>query len=283
MTEAIKLCECGCGQPTVLARRTDKKRGDIKGVGVRFIRGHAQRGRATTPETRKKLSEGWTPEMREAAAERGRLRTAANSEFYKQGLAKGREALEQMGMRSKEYLADLARKLPRDTPGQRERTRKMNFARRGKPRDIEITFSKQAIENIREGIKHRVLSDEGRRQLSLNAQRQMASRGPTCLEVALYARLLAEGLEFEREKPIGCYHVDAYVASTRTVYEADGPYHLRPKQKASDQRRDAYLLRNPMVDRIVRLTPDDLLAKKATVDSVTFSSSEGEKTVVALG
>lgn len=36
----MKLCECGCGNPTALARQTDTKKGHIKGQPVRFIRGH---------------------------------------------------------------------------------------------------------------------------------------------------------------------------------------------------------------------------------------------------
>jgi hypothetical protein len=40
-----KLCECGCGQPTSLAGRTDPRIGWIKGRPVRFIRGHQRRGK----------------------------------------------------------------------------------------------------------------------------------------------------------------------------------------------------------------------------------------------
>jgi hypothetical protein len=36
----IKLCECGCGQPTKLARQTDSKRGYAKGQPQKFARGH---------------------------------------------------------------------------------------------------------------------------------------------------------------------------------------------------------------------------------------------------
>jgi hypothetical protein len=40
------LCGCGCGQPTPPAKRTDHKRGLVKGQPVRFIRGHAGSVRA---------------------------------------------------------------------------------------------------------------------------------------------------------------------------------------------------------------------------------------------
>lgn len=36
----MQLCECGCGQPTSLARQTDRHLGYIKGQPVRFILGH---------------------------------------------------------------------------------------------------------------------------------------------------------------------------------------------------------------------------------------------------
>jgi hypothetical protein len=43
-----KLCECGCGQPVALARKTLTKRGHIKGQPVRFIPGHHFK-RSTAP------------------------------------------------------------------------------------------------------------------------------------------------------------------------------------------------------------------------------------------
>ena len=36
----MKLCECGCGQPTKIAANTDTKRGIRKGDALRFITGH---------------------------------------------------------------------------------------------------------------------------------------------------------------------------------------------------------------------------------------------------
>lgn len=43
MWRSLKLCECGCGQPAPLAKRTRKEAGWIKGQPLRFIKGH--RGR----------------------------------------------------------------------------------------------------------------------------------------------------------------------------------------------------------------------------------------------
>lgn len=36
----VKLCECGCGQPAPLAKKTSKKNGYVKGQPVKFIVGH---------------------------------------------------------------------------------------------------------------------------------------------------------------------------------------------------------------------------------------------------
>jgi hypothetical protein len=36
----VKLCECGCEKPTSIARRTDPKRGHVKGQPYRFLAGH---------------------------------------------------------------------------------------------------------------------------------------------------------------------------------------------------------------------------------------------------
>jgi hypothetical protein len=38
---ALPLCECGCGQPVLLARRTNSRTGAIKGQPLRFILGHS--------------------------------------------------------------------------------------------------------------------------------------------------------------------------------------------------------------------------------------------------
>lgn len=44
MTATPKLCECGCGSPAPIARRTWGKRGYRKGDSMRFIHGHFQQG-----------------------------------------------------------------------------------------------------------------------------------------------------------------------------------------------------------------------------------------------
>lgn len=40
----MKLCECGCGQPTRLAKQDDKRDGIVKGQPMRFINHHHTRG-----------------------------------------------------------------------------------------------------------------------------------------------------------------------------------------------------------------------------------------------
>jgi hypothetical protein len=54
----VKLCECGCGQPTRIAKENDPRYGRVKGQPQRFLKGHARRGVIVSAETRSKLSEG---------------------------------------------------------------------------------------------------------------------------------------------------------------------------------------------------------------------------------
>ena len=41
----VKLCECGCGEPAPIATETSTARGHVKGQPLRFVMGHARRGR----------------------------------------------------------------------------------------------------------------------------------------------------------------------------------------------------------------------------------------------
>lgn len=52
----MKLCECGCGQAAPLATRTRPIRGQVKGKPVRFVRGHAMRGKRLSVAARQKMS-----------------------------------------------------------------------------------------------------------------------------------------------------------------------------------------------------------------------------------
>lgn len=45
------LCECGCGQKTTIASRTDKSRGAVKGEPRRFVRSHGMKNRPVGAET----------------------------------------------------------------------------------------------------------------------------------------------------------------------------------------------------------------------------------------
>ncbi len=50
---AVKLCECGCGQPAPIAKRTDRTWGQVKGQPLRFVHGHRLRGGVSDQERRK--------------------------------------------------------------------------------------------------------------------------------------------------------------------------------------------------------------------------------------
>jgi hypothetical protein len=52
-----QFCECGCGQPAPIARRTNRSFGHVKGQPLRFILGHnSGRGRRLSEETRQRIS-----------------------------------------------------------------------------------------------------------------------------------------------------------------------------------------------------------------------------------
>ncbi len=53
---AVKLCECGCGQPAPIAPVTNLRKGHIKGQPTRFVAGHNHRGKAKSPETRARMA-----------------------------------------------------------------------------------------------------------------------------------------------------------------------------------------------------------------------------------
>lgn len=53
VSDSMTLCECGCGQPTLLGRRNYKKKGEIKGVPMRFLYGHNRKNTQRNPKKRK--------------------------------------------------------------------------------------------------------------------------------------------------------------------------------------------------------------------------------------
>jgi hypothetical protein len=55
MGTVLVLCECGCGQPAPIATKTYTKFGHVQGRPMRFVRGHAMRGKKASEETRQKM------------------------------------------------------------------------------------------------------------------------------------------------------------------------------------------------------------------------------------
>jgi hypothetical protein len=54
----IKLCECGCGRPTAIADSSCKRRGRVRGYGMRFIKGHGFKGRHHTEKAKASIKSG---------------------------------------------------------------------------------------------------------------------------------------------------------------------------------------------------------------------------------
>lgn len=53
----VKPCECGCGEPAPIAQTTNKVWGYIKGIPIRFINGHNQRGKTRSEHIKEKIRE----------------------------------------------------------------------------------------------------------------------------------------------------------------------------------------------------------------------------------
>lgn len=66
---AVKLCECGCGEPAPIATKTNNRWGHVQGQPVRFIRGHVFK----------------TPKARADASKRGKEATGSANPFWKGG------------------------------------------------------------------------------------------------------------------------------------------------------------------------------------------------------
>ena len=64
------------------------------------------------------------------------------------------------------------------------------------------------------------------------------------------------GIQANRQKPIGPYIVDFYVASAKLVIELDGSQHYSTDGTASDRKRDAFLRQNGL--RVLRYSNADV-------------------------
>jgi hypothetical protein len=76
MTGVAQLCECGCGRLAPVATRNRPERGQLVGEPVRFVRGHATRGKPASAETRLKMSAAHTG-RRHTDASRARIAALA--------------------------------------------------------------------------------------------------------------------------------------------------------------------------------------------------------------
>jgi very-short-patch-repair endonuclease len=78
---------------------------------------------------------------------------------------------------------------------------------------------------------------------------------PNGLELALHRLLCGAGFEFDEQIRFGRYVVDVWVPSHGLVFEADGVFWHRDKEREAG--RDAYLMERGVV-AVVHLTDDDL-------------------------
>lgn len=149
-----------------------------------------------------------------------------------------------------------------------EAAARMGATKSGRPFSPE---HKDALSKSRTGKKLSAEHCEKIRQMHLGSKHNMgpltekmrlhlikarAAKGPTRLELAGRTLLDSLGVEFDEQVPIGNHTVDFYVPKIRLVVEADGWFWHR--HEAKERSRDAYLLRNPLVDHIVHLTDEQL-------------------------
>ena len=59
------LCECGCGQPTPLAKMTSRAKGHVKGQPLRFVNGHSRKGKGTVALTFNRALGRWVINCRD--------------------------------------------------------------------------------------------------------------------------------------------------------------------------------------------------------------------------
>lgn len=77
---------------------------------------------------------------------------------------------------------------------------------------------------------------------NLKPYAQKLRREMTPEESKLWYRFLCRlPVKVRRQKMIGCYIVDFYCASKKTVIELDGSQHFEPDGQTSDGTRDEYL------------------------------------------
>ena len=79
-----------------------------------------------------------------------------------------------------------------------------------------------------------------------------------------------------RQKALGNYIVDFYIASAKIIIELDGSQHYEPDHQANDKRRDAYFLElgyqilrysNADINQRFRDVCEDILQHLDTADS----------------
>lgn len=95
-------------------------------------------------------------------------------------------------------------------------------------------------------------------------QRESTERA-TPAEQAFKGELEALGLEYQFQKVFSAnkqkYIVDFYLPEYHMVVEIDGEYHNAPAQQEKDAKREADLLKNPAIAKIVRFTNGEVKNK----------------------
>lgn len=239
----IKLCECGCGEI-------------IKNEGVRFIKGHGNRGRIHSEEHRKKNSnahKGTSSPMK------GRHHTEETKEKLR---------VANTGKKRTQEFKDNLSNLWKGHPGY------WKEVKRG-------PYSKEHCENISKGLKNSEKQKESVRRNMEKRECNFPHKGKN--EVAFFATLRKTAPFSIREDHIlSGFIVDGFVEEKNVAIEFDEDYHFSKGQCERDYSRMGRIAADKGV-RFVRVAEKDWIKNNQIVCEFVIENvmkSGGENVLV---
>ncbi len=109
------------------------------------------------------------------------------------------------------------------------------------------------------------------KRLKLNSRRLRSNM--TDSERLLWFKLRRRqigGIQFYRQKPIGNYVVDFYAPKAKLVIEVDGSHHMTKEDRAKDENRDNYLLKQGL--KVLRFDNSRVLKDTEAVLETIFNA-----------
>ena len=110
--------------------------------------------------------------------------------------------------------------------------------------DGGMTLSANVTEELQEAKMVRYYN------IKLKSNSRQLRNNMTDAEILLWSRIRRKqlkGIQFYRQKPIGCYIVDFYAPAAGLVVEIDGGQHFEEKGIQQDKKRDFYLKKQNLI------------------------------------